>query len=357
VSFLTRIPKPQRIFGTVKAFTEKGRLLSKAELESLCDSRDIDEFITKLKNTNYNEALQKLQRPFDAAKVENALKDHLFNFHVSMAKIVSSKELINAYYTKYIIWNLKLILKGKILGRTYEEIAPNVNLYAEELIGRRDVIVKALVSKDLEGAISTLHASEFGMDAQNAAQLYKEKGNLQIFDIVLDHTYFNAITTAFSKVGKPMDVQPLVALDIDSYNVTSTLRGKFWGLSADQIKNLRVTPTFRVEEEVLDKMISVETIKDAINELSNTTYRYLIPSRDIDEIQAISEIEQSFEKQSYKRSVLSYTKMFSYSTMIGAIKLKQFEVKNLGTICFGVEQHLDSKNITPYLLFHEEIHK
>ena len=186
---------------------------------------------------------------------------------------------------------MKLILKGKILGKTYDEIAPNVNLYAEELIGRRDVIVKALVSRDLEGAVSSLHASEFGLDAQNAAQLYKEKGNFQIFDIVLDHAYFNAITTAFSKVGKPMDVQPLVALDVDSYNVTSTLRGKFWGLSADQIKNLRITPTIRVEEEVLDKMISVETIKDAINELYNTTYRYLIPSRDIEEIQSISEIE------------------------------------------------------------------
>jgi V/A-type H+-transporting ATPase subunit C len=351
---LTRIPKSQRIFGTVKAFAEKGRLLSKTDLEALCDSRDIDEFIVKLKDTNYNEPLQKLQRPFNAAMVENALKDHLFDFHVSMAKIVSSKELVNAYYTKYVVWNLKIILKGKILGKTYEEIAPNVNLYAEELIGRRDVVVKALVSKDLEGAVSTLAASEFGSDAQNAAQIYKEKENFQIFDIVLDHAYFDAITTAFSKVGKPMDVQPLVALDIDGYNVTSTLRGKFWGLSADQIKGLRITPTFRVQEDVLDKMISVETIKDAISELSNTAYRHLVPPRETGDIQSISEIEQSFEKQSYKRAVLSYTKMFSYSTMIGAIKLKQFEVKNLGAICFGVEQHLDSKNIIPHLIFHEE---
>jgi vacuolar-type H+-ATPase subunit C/Vma6 len=154
-----------------------------------------------------------------------------------------------------------------------------------------------------------------------------------------------------------MDVHPLVALDVDGYNVTSTLRGKFWGLSADQIKKLRVTPTFRVQDDILDKMISVETIKDAISELSNTTYRYMMPPRDIDDIQSISKIEQSFEKQSYKRSVLSYTKMFSYSTMIGAIKLKQFEVRNLGTICFGVEQHLDLKSITPHLLFHEEAHE
>ena len=328
--------------------------MSKTDLDGLCDSRDIDEFVVKLKNTNYNEPLQKLQRPFNASMVENALKDRLFDFHVSMAKLVSSKELVNAYYTRYIVWNLKIILKGKILGKTYEEIAPNVNLYAEELIGRRDIVVKALVSKDLEGAVSTLNTSEFGSDAQNAAQIYKEKENFQVFDVVLDHAYFSAITTAFSKVGKPMDAQPLVALDIDGYNVTSTLRGKFWGLSSDQIRGLRVTPTFRVQEDVLDKMISVETIKDAISELSNTSYRHMVPSREAGDVQSISEIEKSFEKQSHKRAVLSYTKMFSYSTMIGAIKLKQFEVKNLGTICFGVEQHLDPKDIKPHLLFQEE---
>jgi V/A-type H+-transporting ATPase subunit C len=355
VSFLTRIPKPQRIFGTVKAFAEKGRLLSKTELESLCDSRDIDEFIIKLQNTNYNETLQKLQKSTSAAKVENASKEHLFKFHISMSKLVPSKDLISAYYTKYILWNLKVILKGKILGKTYEEITPNVNLYAEELIGRRDVVVKALVSKDLEGAISTLQSSEFGSDTQNAAQIYKEKGNFQIFDVVLDRAYFNAITSVFSKVGKPMDVQPLVALDVDSYNITSTLRGKFWGLSGDQIKKIRVSPTFRVQEDILDKMISVETIKDAVTELSNTTYKNLIPSRDINEVETISEIEKSFEKQSYKRSVLSYPKMFSYATMIASIKLKQYEVKNLGTICFGVEQHLNPKDIISHLLFYGDI--
>jgi V/A-type H+-transporting ATPase subunit C len=352
---LTRIPKPQRIFGTVKAFAERGRLLSRSELESLGDSRDIAELVTKLKNTSYGDVLQQLQGPYTATTLENTLKENLFRFHISMSKIVSSKDLIDAYYTRYIIWNLKTILKGKILGRTYDEIAPNVNLYAEELIGRRDVVVKALVAKDLEEAVSSLQSSEFGPDAQNASNIYKEKGDFQIFDLVLDRTYFNLLTSAFSKMGKPMDVQPLVALDVDSYNVTSTLRGKFWGLNVDQIKNLRVTPTFRIEEETLDKMISAETIKDAVTELSNTSYRNLVPDRELNDIETISKIEDSFDKQSYRRSMLSYPKMFSYATMIAAIKLKQFEARNLATVCFGVEQHLGSKNIMPHLMVPENL--
>jgi V/A-type H+-transporting ATPase subunit C len=119
---LSRINKPQRIFGTVRAFSEKGKMLSKSELESLSDSRDLDELVTRLKNTAYTDVMAKVQKPFNAEKIENLLREDLVDFHASMAKIVTRQDLLNAYYTKYIIWNLKVILKGKAMGRTYEEI-------------------------------------------------------------------------------------------------------------------------------------------------------------------------------------------------------------------------------------------
>jgi V/A-type H+/Na+-transporting ATPase subunit C len=46
--------------------------------------------------------------------------------------------------------------------------------------------------------------------------------------------------------------------------------------------------------------------------------------------------------------------MFSYSTMIAAVKLKAIEVRNLGAIAFGVEQKVGSKTIMPRLLTREE---
>ena len=38
----------------------------------------------------------------------------------------------------------KLVLKGKALGKTYEELLPRINLRAEELSGRRDLVIRRL---------------------------------------------------------------------------------------------------------------------------------------------------------------------------------------------------------------------
>ena len=350
---MSRINKPQRIFGTVRAFAEKGKMLSKTELELFADSRDLDELVMKLKNSAYTDVMAKLQKPINAEKIENLLREDLVDFHASMARIVTRQDLLNAYYTKYIIWNLKVILKGKAMDRTYEEILPHVNMRAEELIGRRDIVVKALVAKDLDEAIATLQSSEFGGDVSRAAQAYKEKGDIQIFDVYLDHSYYQALATAYTVIGKPADVHPIVGLDVDSYNSLSTLRAKYWGLSEMHIKSLRIKPTFRVQEDILDKMSNAENVKEAISVFSSTVYKSIVPN-DANEIEMISKLEEGFERLIYRRAVTAYSKMFSYSTMIAAVKLKSFEVRNLGAIAFGVEQKVGSKTIMPRLRMSEE---
>ena len=55
--------KPQRIFGTVRAFSERGTMLSKHDLESFSDSKTLEEFVTRLKNTSYVDSLSKIQQP------------------------------------------------------------------------------------------------------------------------------------------------------------------------------------------------------------------------------------------------------------------------------------------------------
>ena len=328
-------------------------MLSKTELELFADSRDLDELVMKLKNSAYTDVMAKLQKPINAEKIENLLREDLVDFHASMAKIVTRQDLLNAYYTKYIIWNLKVILKGKAMDRTYEEILPHVNMRAEELIGRRDIVVKALVAKDLDEAIATLQSSEFGGDVSRAAQTYKEKGDIQIFDVYLDHSYYQALATAYTVIGKPADVHPIVGLDVDSYNSLSTLRAKYWGLSETHIKSLRIKPTFRVQEDILDKMSNAENVKEAISIFSSTVYKSIVPN-DANEIEMISKLEEGFERLIYRRAVTAYSKMFSYSTMIAAVKLKSFEVRNLGAIAFGVEQKVGSKTIMPRLRTSEE---
>jgi V/A-type H+-transporting ATPase subunit C len=325
---LGKANKPQRIVGTVRAFSERGTMLSKHDLESFSDSKTLDELVTRLKNTSYVDSLNKIQQPITSEKIEIALKEDLFNFHSSMAKIAKG-DLINAYYKKYILWNLKIILKSKALGKTYDDIFPHINMQAEELIGRRDIVIKALVAKDLDEAVSALQTSEFGNDISLAAQLYKE-----------------------TNIGKPADLQPLVSLDLDYYNVLSTLRAKYWKLPEEHIKSLRIATTSRINEDILNKMIHADSVKQAISEFSKTVYKDIVLNQGNEsDTTIISQIESSFEELIHKKSMALYGRIFSYAPMTAAIKLKITEIKNLVAIAFGIEQKMEPKHIIDRLLF------
>src|ERR1041385_7703447 len=166
---MSKISMPAKIFGTVLSHGIRGRMLSKGELQTLAESRDMDELVTRIKNTVYLDAFAKLVKPYTAEKIEGALREYLVNSHAKMVSVTGGSSILSAYFLKYITWNLKIVLKGKALGKSYDELVPKVNLRAEELVGRRDIIVKSLIAKNLEEAVAAISGSEFGEDTAKAA--------------------------------------------------------------------------------------------------------------------------------------------------------------------------------------------
>jgi V/A-type H+-transporting ATPase subunit C len=336
---------PNKIFGTVLAHSLRGRMLSKTELQTLAESRDIEELVTRMKNTVYLDALAKLTKPYTAETVEGALREHLVNQHAKIVNIANGSAILNAYFVRYITLNLKIILKGKAMNKTYEELLPKVNMRAEELVGRRDLVVKALVAKDFDDAVNSLAGSEFGEDARKAAQAYKEKGDIRVFDTFLDHAFYKSLDRAVAFESKLQDTQKLIGIDIDSYNILSVLRGKFWGLSPNEVHELIVTTTSKVPKDVLQRMINTEKIQEAISELSGTIYKELIPRNAANDIDAIMQLESAFQKESLRRIMNSYRTVFTVGNLLASIKLMAYEIRNLGAIAAGVEQKIMADKI------------
>src|ERR671925_376008 len=292
-----KVSMPNKIFGTVVAHSLRGKMLSKTELQTLAESRDIEELVTRMKNTVYLDALAKLTRPFTAEKVEGALREYLVNQH------------------------------------------------AEELVGRRDLVVKALVAKDFDEAVNSLAGSEFGEDAKKAAQSYKEKGDVRVFDTYLDHAFYKSLDRAVVFESKLQDAQKLVGIDIDTYNVLAVLRGKYWGLSPADITDLIVTTTTKVSKDTLQKMINTEKIQEAIGELAATNYKDLIPRSAANDIDAIMQLEAGFEKEALKRIMNSFRTVFTIANLLASLKLMGYEIRNLAAIAAGVEQKISADKI------------
>ncbi|EGP94537.1 V0D/AC39 family V-type ATPase subunit [Nitrosarchaeum koreense] len=330
----------KNVYASVKSYSKRGKLLKKSDFQTLAESRDLDELMTRIKNTIYGDSISEVQKPYTSQGIESALRSHLADTHYSIAKTSGNSGVLDAYYMKFIVSNLKSILKGKALGKPQEEIETHVNLHAEELIKQRDVVIKALVSKDLEEAVASLNSVQFGEEIAKAAALYSERKNVQIFDTYFDKILIQHLAGAMKNYADK-DATKLVGMDVDFYNILSVIRGKFWGLKEDQIQDLIVaqTPTTK---ELLGRMIAAATIKDAFNELSNTKYKTLIPQTE-KELDAIAEFERAFEMAIYQTAIRSFTKMFSFATIVGITKLTAFEVRNLAAIAFAVEQKIPTE--------------
>src|SRR6266498_428097 len=347
---MSKISMPSKIFGIVLSHGLRGRMLTKGELQTLAESRDMEELVTRIKNTVYLDAFAKLSRPYNAEKIEGALREYLVNTHAKMVNVTGGAGILNAYFVKYITWNLKIVLKGKALGKSYEELLPKINLRAEELVGRRDLVVKALVSKNLDEAISTIAGSEFADDVTKAATIYKDKGDVRIFDVYLDHVFYHDLGRAMNTESQSMEAKNIVSVDIDSYNVLAILRGKFWNLSPDEINNLMVTSTSKVTKEAIQKMINAEKISEAFAELSNTVYKDIVPQNPTSDIDSILQIEKGFEQIGLKRAQSAFRTMFSVGIVLAALKLIMIEVRNLSAIASGIEQKIPGETILAKLI-------
>ena len=328
----------KNVYASVKSYSQRGKLLKKADLQTLAESRDLDELMTRIKNTIYGDAISDVQKPYTSQSIESGLRGHLAGVHYSIAKTAGDSNILDAYYMKFIISNLKQILKGKVLGKSQEEIETHINLRAEELIKQRDVIIKALVSKDLEETVASLNSVQFGDEISKAASLYNETKNIQVFDTYFDKILYQQLGRAL-KNTRDREVIKLVGMDVDFYNLLSVIRGKFWGLDDSQIEDLIVSQTPSVPKELLQRMMAAATIRDAFAELSNTKYKNLIPDVE-NELDAVAQFERSFEMALYNSSARSFTKMFSFATIIGITKLTAFEVRNLAAIAYAVEQKI-----------------
>jgi V/A-type H+-transporting ATPase subunit C len=342
----------QKVYASVKSFSQRGKLLTKSDLQVLAESRDLDELITRIKNTIYSDATVDITKPYTSEKIESALRSYLADVHYSIAKSAGDSDILDSYYLKFLIWNLKAILKGKVLGRTSEEIEPSLNLHAEELIKQRDVTLKALVAKDLEETVASLSSIQFGDEITKAVTLYNESKNIQVFDTYFDKILYLQLGRAI-KNTRNRDVIRLVGMDIDFYNLLSVIRGKFWNLNEQQIQDLIITQTASVPKELLAKMISAASIKDAFNEILTTRYKELVPQIE-NELDAIAEFERRFELAIFKACNSSFTKMFNFATIIGITKLTAYEVRNMAAIVYAVEQKIPTETIMSKLITKSE---
>jgi len=340
-----------RTYVGTKAFAIRGSLLDTSTVQKLAESTSMDELVNRLRSTSYADALSNISPPYNARRLELALRERLATVHHSITQGAGRYKILQLYYLRNIAWDLKLALKARALGKTYEETVEYLDMKAEELVGRRDLIVKVLSAKDVNEAVTMLSGSEFSADAERALSSYSAKGEIRFFDVYIDHAVLSAISMEFSlnpklyaKAADVNGVSDLVALDVDAYNVLSVLRSKLWGLSESDVQELIITPAKRVQQSTLTSMAAADSVTEAVK-LIESSYRFSLPAALSDE-ELIDQVEDGFANETREVASLAFVwQGLSPGTILGLIKLLEFEVSNLSAVAIGVEAGIDPKKI------------
>lgn len=349
---------PRNVYLGTRAAAIRGTLLGPNVIEKLADSQSVEELVNRLRGTSYSEALARLQSPFTARKLELAFRERLADAHFVLMNAGSKYELIQLYYFKNIAWDLKSALKSKALRKSYEESIEYLDMHSEELVGRRELIVKVLSAKDLQEAASLLSGTEFGEDIVKALAAFNNSGEIRFFDIYVDHAVLSNIAKTYSSDSKMYSssraadiggVGDMVALDIDSYNILSVLRAKLWGLSEAETRRLIITPTYRALHSLILRMISTESVSEAAKLVEGLHGITQLASGNDEEL--IDTMEETFTLQTKRTASRAFVwQGLGPTSALATVKLLEFEVRNLAAIAIGVEAHLPPKNVVSKLL-------
>lgn len=335
-----------------KAFALRGTLLDAGTLQKLTEATSLDELVNRLRSTPYADSLSGLVPPYGARKLELALRGRLATVHHSISQGSGRYGIFQLYYLRNIAWDLKLVLKAKALGRSYDETVEYIDMKAEELVGRRDLLVKVLTAKDVQEAVTMLSGSEFFSDVEKALAGYSSRHEIRLFDVYIDHAVLSAISKEYSlnsklysaKSADVKGVGDMVALDIDSYNVLSVLRSKLWGLREAEIQELVITPTKRVSLQTLNSMAATDSTSEAVK-LIESSYRFQLQGAQNDE-GLVDLVEDGFSQKMKETASLAFVwQGLSPGTTLGLTKLLEFEVSNLAAIAIGVEAGIEPRKI------------
>ena len=341
-----------RIYLGTRSFALKGTLLDRSSIEKLAESSTLEELANRLRATPYSDAVSRVNPPITARKLELALRERLAQVHYSLMSAAGKYDILKLYYDRYISWNLKSALKSRALGRPQEESSSFIDLKAEELVGRRDLIVRVLAAKDIQEATSLLSGTDFHVDAEKALASYTARGEVRFFDVYIDHTVLSSIARTYSRnrkqyASRAVDVGGIgdvVASDIDSYNALSVLRSKLWGLPETEITDLVITPTYRVTSAMLARMVGAESTEAAVKQLDQVVS--VASSGQAGDEQLIDSVEVAFRRR--MRGIIS--KSFTWqgigpANALALIKLLEFEVNNLAAVAIGVEAHMNPTDV------------
>lgn len=199
-----------------------------SEIEQLVEAETVTDIVAGLDGTEYVSVLEDVLPQYEESKMVLPLESALDKYYLenllesSGTPSDENSQILYSFIGDQVdVSNLKLIIRAKTDGLSYEEIAPYMIKEGYQL---REWKLKDLMeSDDVSGVISSLEGTDFSAILADALSEYNENGSVSVFEKALDEYLLNSAKSL--SIRKPLGIGPIIG---------------FLSLKEKEIKNLKI---------------------------------------------------------------------------------------------------------------------
>ncbi|SFE94846.1 V-type ATP synthase subunit C [Peptostreptococcus sp. D1] len=211
--------------GVVMARVYEKRLLDKGKLDKMIDAKDADEAFKILLDSEYIKSSEGV----DGVKnYELLLKNETARAFKLGAEMLNDKRILEILSLKYDYHNLKVIVKGKVSGKNFDDLF----IYSSD--NNPDKI-----RVQFESGHFTNTKSEFIKALRSGEAIFEETNDPQMIDIVIDRAYYSHLKDVSDSLAINL-FSEYVSSSIDFFNISSMLRAVKMGKSQSFLSQILV---------------------------------------------------------------------------------------------------------------------
>ncbi|MHA1130490.1 MAG: V-type ATPase subunit [Candidatus Helarchaeota archaeon] len=315
-----------------KVAFEKSKLLSRSQYKELISSRDIKEFVLKLRKIKYFKIEE--EKKLTPILIEFQLKEVLFLVFEKIIREAPKKfqEFFLCYILKYEMENIKALVRRFRKEITQNEIP--IHYTVETILRRNKLLQEALRTSNIASLMEVLKKLPYGNLFKEINKLIqREKSSFFYFDLALDLRYLEELWVTHLRLGRKdrSIVREYIGFKNDFYNVETILRAKNLNLQEQVINRMLSRYYYHLTQQSVEKLIKGKVSSEQLLQLFKIKN---IPDPKIPDLKSIRYL--------YKQRVLQFIRSLYYKAgfNIGkpfAILLnKELEVENLRMISLGV---------------------
>ncbi|MBE6053720.1 MAG: V-type ATP synthase subunit C [Clostridium sartagoforme] len=296
------------------------RLLDKPKVERMIEASSANEVLRVLNETEYSNVSANVKRAEDYEEILTAELKRVYDLIYEISPV---KEVVKIMSLKYDYHNIKVLLKGKVLGKDLSHMLIKLgNLDLQEI--KRKIDGDNL--KSLNGLL--------GKGVQEAMKVFEETKDPQKIDIIIDKYMYKELVEIKNSLNYKF-IDNLVKAMIDSTNIRTLLRIK------KQNKGRDFAEEVIVQGGAIDssKLISLlnESPENIMVKLQSTIYSDLV--KEGFEGYIATESASLLEKLSdnYIMSLMKDSKLVTFGPekILSYIYAKETEIKIIRIIMVG----------------------